>query len=580
MTTSPAGGWRSRVHDAQTEATRLGGAAFEAARERASASWAWLSANVPPLLARIQGRLTVLGQTARTRAVAIETVARPQITALATTGVARARQALERPASAIEVAGARVEAQPGDDLATILGRLDAAPAADIVLVAPRGVAALRTAAAWVRIAGHARRQGLAIAVVSTRSEVRRYARQSGIRAARTSRGLLGGGSTIPFTGLTVVWPSVLTLAGGVFVLAAGILYTVPTARIEVAPPSQPIEADLLVRVNPLASTFDVPGRTLPALAVQRTVRAVVSAPATGSVRVGDRPALVRVDFRNAGPGVIELPKGTVVRDEARRGFTTVDPIRIEAGEAQSVDAIAMRPGTVGNIPPNSLKLVDDGPEGLTVSNPTPGHGGSDRATTGVSQADVDRVHRLAEDVLTRVALRQLQEEYAGGLVISEGASVAMLAQQPLQQLDEASEVFSAEYVGRASVPVVLPDVAAAFAERFLAPRVPSGRALVPGAARFTFAAGAPGDAMREAIPVHVSSATVPRLDSTTLAGDIAGSNPADARALLRERLHLDADPEVTLGPVWLPWPWLPRRASQIEFVVAPAQPPKAAATAP
>ncbi|MFN8639058.1 MAG: hypothetical protein U0360_06290 [Dehalococcoidia bacterium] len=378
----------------------------------------------------------------------------------------------------------------------------------------------------------------------------------------------------------MVWPWVAMLAGGVFALAAGIVYTVPTARIEVAPPAEPIEADLLVRVNPLASTFDVAGRTLPALAQQRTVRAVVSAPTTGSVRVGDRPALVRLDFRNAGPGVIELPRGAVVRDDSLRGFATVDPIRIEPGEAASVDAIAMRPGTAGNIPPDTIKRIDDAPSGLTVSNPTPGHGGSDRVAAGVAQADVDRVHRLAEDVLTRVALRQLQEEYDGGLVIAEGASVAMLAQQPFQQLDEASEVFSAEYVGRASVPVVLPDVAAAFAERYLAPQVPSGRTIVPGAARLAFAAGASGDAIRQAIPVRLSSATVPRIDGAALAGEVTGANPAEARTLLRQRLHLASDPEVTLGPVWLPWPWLPRRASQIEFVIVPAHSPKTAGAAP
>ncbi|MFN8639059.1 MAG: hypothetical protein U0360_06295 [Dehalococcoidia bacterium] len=52
MTTPPAGGWRSRVHDVQIEAARLAGVATDAARDLASATWAWLAEHIPPLLDR------------------------------------------------------------------------------------------------------------------------------------------------------------------------------------------------------------------------------------------------------------------------------------------------------------------------------------------------------------------------------------------------------------------------------------------------------------------------------------------------------------------------------------------------
>lgn len=473
--------------------------------------------------------------------------------------------------------GARVTAEGGDDLATILGRIDAAERPEVVLVVPRSVAALRTPAAWVRLGAYVRRRGVLLMVVASRHEVRDYAEQTGFVAARTWGGLPGARPRLlPGLGVTVWRPALAVIAGAV-VLVMGVGYTVPTARIEVAPPAEALETVVEVRINPLLASADVRSRMLPATEVQRTVRASISVPTTGTARVGDRPAGVRLEFKNGGTAPVEVPLGTIVRNSGRVGFSTVAAIRVEPGTAAEVDGIALRPGTAGNLAPDALTQIDDGGLGLSVRNPGPARGGTDRPAPGVSQADVDRAQQMAQGVLRKVAARQIESEHAGGLVVGESMSLAVIASEPLYQLDEATEAFVADYVARASVLVVPPDAMRSFAERYLGAQVGSGREIVPGAVSARVLGEPSMDGGRIAAQVALQGASVPRLNREDLAALVAGETAGGAQQALRQRLKLSSDPHVAIGPAWLPWPWLPSRASRIEFSVAPVPTATAAA---
>ncbi|MCC6236996.1 MAG: baseplate J/gp47 family protein [Dehalococcoidia bacterium] len=618
MATSPAG-WRNRAQGAQLAAQRalsVGGAALRTASTKATRGlsrawqdagswWSRLIEGVRPLLVATRVRLrdatrllrSDLGVIAGGRLGAAASRLGPAGSA-ADRGLragARAGGALSRRLGSDLAAagralgasipgrrpradvGARVTAEGGDDLATILGRIDAAERPEVVLVVPRSVAALRTPAAWVRLGAHVRRRGVSLMVVASRHEVRDYAAQTGFVAARTWGGLPGARPRlIPGLGATV-WRPALAMIAGAVVLVLGVGYVVPTAQIEVAPPAEPLEATVEVRVNPLAPAADVRSRTLPATEVQRTVRASISVPTTGTARVGDRPAGVRLEFKNGGTAPVEVPMGTIVRNDARIGFSTVAPILVEPGGITDVDAIALRPGTGGNVGPDSLTHIDDSPRGLSARNAGPARGGTDRPAPGVSQADVDRAQQLAHGVLQKVAARQIASEHAGGLVVGESMSIAVIASEPLYQLDEATEVFVAEYVARASVLVVPPEAMHAFAERYLEAQAGSGREIVPGAVSAHLLGEPSMDGGRIAARVALQGASVARLDREGLAGLVAGENAADAQAALRQRLKLTSAPQVTIGPAWLPWPWLPSRASRIEFTLAPAAAPTPAA---
>ncbi len=617
MATSPAG-WRTRAQGAQLAALRLASMAGVAIRAWAARSGAWLVASARDLGGTLEAGRQRLGPAltaGRERAGVWAQVVRTDLGVIAGGGLASAarratplahatwrglrvaavtaaeatrRAGRELPALVAGIGaalpqrqhtstlGARVLAEGGDDLATILGRIDAAGSPDVVLVVPRGVAALRTPAAGTRPGWHVRRRGLELMVVATRAEVRAYAEQTGFAAARTWGGLPGARrGLLPGLGVTV-WRPAIAMIAGLGALVMGIGYAVPTAHVEIAPPSEPIEQEVQLRINPLAAGVDVRGLTVPATTVQRTVRASVSVPTTGTARVGDRPAGVRLEFANEGTSAIEVATGTVVRDEARRGFSTVSAVRVEPGATAEVDAIALRPGSGGNVPPQTLRSIEDRPASLAVTNPAPARGGSDRPTAGVSQADVDRARQQAEGVLARVAARQIAAEHEGGLVVGESMTIAIIASEPLMQLEEAAESFVAEYVARVSVVVVPPEATRTFAERYLADRAPNGRELVRGASTVRVIGEPSSDGGRIVADVVLTGATVAKLDRDAMAEAIAGASAPDAQAALRERLRLASDPGVTISPAWLPWPWLPSRSSRITFAVTPA--PKATAT--
>jgi hypothetical protein len=472
-----------------------------------------------------------------------------------------------------------VLAESGDDLATVLGRIEAAGEPEVLLAVPRSVASLRSAAAWARLAGHARRRGLTLRVVAARSEVRVYARRTGLEAARTWRGLPGARPPL-MLGDVALPLSLPRLRGSVgvralvlvAVLAAAVVtfaYLGPVTRIEVSPPSTPLEERVQIRVDPLGTGVDLAARSLPATTVQRSVRAIVSGPTTGSVAVGDRPAGVRLEFRNDGDTAIEVPAGTVARAEQYPGFATVDRLTIGPGQRAAIDAIAVQPGSAGNLGPGAVRLLDGLPPTLSVANLVPARGGTDRLVPGVAQVDVDRVRALADRVLAQAAVFDARGAYEGGLVVPDSVSIAILGNTPFQRLDEPAELFVAEYVAQAAVLVVLPETATRFAEAYLKSKLPTGRDLVPGVTKVAFDGSPTLEGGQARAEVTLTGQTAARLDEPALAGIVAGATPRDAKDRLREHLKLDTDPRVHVSPPWLPWPWLPRSASRIEVALGP-----------
>ncbi|MSP22420.1 MAG: hypothetical protein EXR66_05320 [Dehalococcoidia bacterium] len=473
--------------------------------------------------------------------------------------------------------GVHVLLERGDDVATVLGRIEAAADPEVVLVVPRGVASVRTAPAWARLSGHVRRRGLTLRVVAARAEVRGYARQTGLGAARTWQGLPAW--CAPFMLGDFALPSSLpafldSLGARFFAMLATLSVAVtvfayfgPLARIEVSPPSVAVEQRVQIRVDPIAPRIDMGTLTLPATTVQRSVRVVVSSPATGSAPVGGRPAGVRLEFRNDGDTPIDVPAGTVGQSDTYPGFATTERLTVPAGRRASVDVLAVQPGTAGNVGAGAVHLLASMPRGLSVVNPQAARGGADRLVPAVAQADVDHVRALAHNVLTQAAMRDARAAHEGGLVLPSAVSIAVLGQTPYQRLEEQSDVFVAEYVAQASISVVLPETASRFAEWYLRTQLPPSQDLVPGFSRLTFEGSPTAEGGQSRTFVTVSGRASDRLDANALAAVVTGATPRDAKDRLRERLAIDVDPRVNVTPSWLPRPWLPRRADRIDVTL-------------
>ncbi|MEX2372371.1 MAG: hypothetical protein WD800_01075, partial [Dehalococcoidia bacterium] len=204
------------------------------------------------------------------------------------------------PRRGIEGDSAVITATRDDDVASIVGRIDTADTPEVVLVVRRDARLLRRPTAWPHIAAHVRRRGIELGVVSTRGDVRSYARENGLRSARTPRGLrdaeyyLRVGERdvhIP----PVPWGRIIRAGMIVTVLVAAFIvgcYEVPSAEVRLVPASDEYSVSMTVRPNAIVDESDVETGTIAASTIRRQLVTAVTTTTTGEAEVGDEHAVV------------------------------------------------------------------------------------------------------------------------------------------------------------------------------------------------------------------------------------------------------------------------------------------------
>ncbi len=477
-----------------------------------------------------------------------------------------------------ELAGdaAVVIATADDDVASVVGRIDTADTLEVVLIVRRDARALRRPTAWPHIAAHTRRRGIVLGVVSPRGDVRSFARENGLRAARTPGGLRSAGYYLhvgerDFAVPPVPWgriirgSMILVFMGAVLIAGC---YQVPSAQIRLVPASQVFTASGEARANAIVDVADVSTETILANTIRRQVVTAVTTTTTGEVEVGDQPATLTLRFGNSGDEAVEIPAGTRVLDAEGSAFRMDEPVEVPAQGEADMTATAEFPGVHGNVPAGAVTVVEEAPEAISVANITPGAGGSNRLARGVSQEDVDRVRDIADDVLNGIAVASLQlmvEEEELGTLLDSTVTAAVFSEQPLQLLDEPSDVLVVEYTIIASGLVVTPRQAAEYGELLIREELPAGQALLPGSV--TAEVTPPADRGGR-LTVNATGRIASLEPIAAIASRLTGMSPGDASALLQEELSLEMPPEIDIRPNFIPWVWLPRRADHIEIVIA------------
>ena len=478
--------------------------------------------------------------------------------------------------------GGAIIADRNDDLASIIGRIDTADDIEIVLFVPRAARALRGRGAWPRLAAHVRRRGVTLGVVAARRDVRHLARASGLQAAGSLRALqrqrrrrvqLGAREfdlpAFPVAGL-LRWGVMGTVVAGA---VAGACYAVPSANIKVAPQGEPFALTAMVSIDPIVDEHQVEGGVLPGITLRRNISTVLATATTGTTSVGDERATVQLVFTNAGQPSVIVPKGTTVVDEEDNAFVTEQSQSIPAGQSLPVAARAERAGTVGNVPAARQWVLSGFPGTLSVANPQPASGGTDVEVPAVAAEDVKRLEDLAPGVLEQISGRELERSVDVGTAFPETVTVAILGQQPFQQVDEPAEMLLMEVTAVVSGLVLEEQRGRAFAEALLAARLPEGRVLLPGTATFELGEQRAFRGGELKLELTASGLVAEEPDHAELVGDaVTGARPGEAAAWLQERLQLERPPEIDISPGWIPWWWLPRRASRISItIVGPPQ---------
>lgn len=467
-----------------------------------------------------------------------------------------------------------------DDVASVVGRIDTADTLEVVLVVRRDAKALRRPTAWPHIAAHTRRRGIVLGVVASRGDVRSYARDNGLRAARQPGGLRPddyvlrvGDRDFPVPpvpwGRIIRGSMILVFLGAVLVVGC---YQVPSAEIRIIPDSEEFTASGLARANAIVDVADVETRTIVANTLRRTLVTAVTTTTSGEVEVGDLAATLTLRFSNSSGEVVEVPQGARAVTEDGISFLTDEAVDVPANSEADVTATAEFPGVPGNVAAETVDTPEGLPEPITVTNITAGTGGTNRLTAGVAQEDVDRVRAIADDVLNGIAVATLElaveEEELGTLIVSS-VTASVFSEQPQQLLEQAADVLVVEYTIIAAGLVVSPAQAAEYGELLIRQELPPGQALLPGSVT---AEVIPPAERGGQVTVNAVGRVAALEEIAAIANQVVGMSPGDASALLQEQLDLDETPVIEISPNFIPWLWLPRRADHIEIVIVGPEP--------
>lgn len=362
-------------------------------------------------------------------------------------------------------------------------------------------------------------------------------------------------------------------APAIFIAAALILALVvggvgayvflPSAAIVVTPRQEAMSIALVVRADPDVASPDATANLVPAIVLDVPVEVSDTFNATEK-RVVEETAGGQVEFRSLDTGGSNtIDKGSIVSTEGGIKFKTTAAITLPRAQiippsqvresVRTVGIVAVKPGTGGNVPPNSILVVPPGedPAITKVRNLADTSGGTREEFPRVGQKDVD----AAVTALTA----KVQEAFAAQIDAGAGAPLnatlfpetAVLG-TPTPTVDPATLVgkeqasFELGMKATGNVTAVDASPVVKIAETRLLANVGADYRLVEGSIEIV-----PGDPTvsngEVTFPVNAKAARVRILDRGELLTLVKGRSIDEARSLLAEFGAV----EVTPWPDWV-----------------------------
>jgi hypothetical protein len=357
---------------------------------------------------------------------------------------------------------------------------------------------------------------------------------------------------------------------GVLAVLLVLMLFLPSAEIDITPPIREQTVTLPVVARADTAQVYLSGE-IPIRRRAMDVQAGASTPVTGWGSLPGEKAEVLLEFRNLTDEAVTIPAGTIVltREIAPQTFETLARVVVpaESDDPVTVSARALVGGLAGNVAEDAI-IAFQGPLGLSLSvrNPEPAAGGSDRRGPIVTDQDRERLKADLLKKLSQQARAQISAELnPGDLLLDDSVKlVEILHEQfdlppgaPADTLSLSLRArFEAVYAAESDLRQL-----AAFA---LDAALPPGYAARP--ATLTVKSASPpvwdedGLARWQLQAARSIQLQVAPAEALTL---VQGRTPRQAASLLTERFDLALPPKITARPVW--WPWLPMLPFRISF---------------
>ncbi|MFL5724951.1 MAG: baseplate J/gp47 family protein [Chloroflexota bacterium] len=367
---------------------------------------------------------------------------------------------------------------------------------------------------------------------------------------------------LPRIGASAVVVAAVAILTIVAVAIAGWVY-LPSAEIIVTPREEPIPPiSLTVRADPDATSADPQAGVVPASRVEVPVSVSDTFTAKGR-RVAEEAATGTVTFRNVDfTATNTIASGSVVSTQSGVRFKTNRAVTVPRAKLVGLQVIpsqadvavtAVKPGTAGNVEPNTITVIParEDPLTLSVRNKAATSGGTHDEFPQVSQADVDE----AMTALTG----QLEDAFTAAVADGAGApqnatlypETAALGDptptvDPKTLVGKEQESFELGLEATGNVIAVDDSPVRGIAKSRLMANVGSGYQLMEDSVDIEQgdATVANGDV---SFPVTASASRVRVLDPADLLTLVKGKSLGEAKAALEPF----GDVEITPWPAWV-----------------------------
>lgn len=358
----------------------------------------------------------------------------------------------------------------------------------------------------------------------------------------------------------------LGIVGGIS--AATLAFVYPEGQVQLAPATQTVTADLIVRANPEAERIDYSSLDIPARLVQVDIRDVGRTPPATTDDLPADKARGIVTLVNRTDQEVTVPPSTTLTTSSGTTvrFLTVQTATIPAAfnAITQTEVIAVDPGPIGNVPAGQINRINNPvfARQVTVIN--------EEATSGGTIAPVGVATRADKDRLQAIVLQQIQQEgysqLLEGLAEQEFVPPESLIVIPLDEaydpsLDgEVTDLLTLEMRAVVRGTAIGGQNANQLALAALQAQVPLNYRLDPRSLEFV--AGEVVEVENRAVSfrVHASGMAVAQIDDRQVAQDIRGLPVEEAQILLPQQFPLAGEPVVTIEPDWLGrLPWFPFR---------------------
>ncbi|MCY4463971.1 MAG: hypothetical protein OXE46_00370 [Chloroflexi bacterium] len=208
------------------------------------------------------------------------------------------------------------------------------------------------------------------------------------------------------------------------VVGALVYVIAPGAVLRVRLRSERVGIEVEITADRKAEAVDLQRALIPAIPLRETIETSASIPSSGTQWLDGVPAAGAVTFSNLTDQPVDIPAGSTIGASTAEPilFETIASVVVPGGIGSSIDAAIVAAegyrGSIGNVDAGMINRVF-GPldQSVTISNPAPAAGGSDRSVKVVAAADKTRLLDIARLQLQSLAYDRMRAGLSESQVI-------------------------------------------------------------------------------------------------------------------------------------------------------------------